>query len=445
MAPTSSWRSSTPASTSSTTPSARPTTPPACLEIWDQDIPAAGGANPPAGFQQIGKVYNAAAINAALAGSPPFNTIDNNGHGTHVAGIAAGNGRQDDRCSFPGRYVGVAPEADLVICRAITPPNGQSGAIRDALNWCAQAGTRNVDATHPVPRPWSWTRSSAATSAPTTARRSSTASSTRLPRPAGGPPPSLAVVAAAGNGRRARPTRTASSRRTARRRSPHHAPGSSVADILDIWYNGTATLSVTLTAPPNPAVPGPNTVGPIAPGAPGSPFPLGLMTIGVTASTSGGKKNTQISFNTPPKTSVRPGPWQLTLTETGGTAAVWDAWIATSHTDPFPTFDPAESVPARRRTGTVDLPGMSRNAITVANYKDGDGTLSDDSSRGPDAVAAGTPVGELKPTLAAPGSAVAAPRARDDPRSNSSCCDQRVIEKSGHSAWPRRTSPASSR
>jgi hypothetical protein len=40
---------------------------------------------------------------------------------------------------------------------------------------------------------------------------------------------------------------------------------------------------------------------------------------------------------------------------------------------------------------------------------------------------------ELKPTVAAPGSGVAAPRSRDDPDSNSSCCDQLVVDKSGTS------------
>jgi hypothetical protein len=80
-------------------------------------------------------------------------------------------------------------------------------------------------------------------------------------------------------------------------------------------------------------VPGPNTVGPIAPGTPGSPFPLGRMTIGISSSTapiasSNNKKQIQISFNIPPNTSVRPGAWQLMLTETGGTAAVWDEEVS---------------------------------------------------------------------------------------------------------------------
>ncbi len=112
------------------------------LELWDQAA-TTGGSNPPAPFQQVGRVYSTANVNAGITAGPPFASVDTNGHGTHVAGIAAGNGRQDDRCSFPGRYIGVAPEADLVIVKAIALPAGSTPAVNDAMQWCAQAGSRH--------------------------------------------------------------------------------------------------------------------------------------------------------------------------------------------------------------------------------------------------------------------------------------------------------------
>lgn len=57
--------------------------------------------------------YTNEQINAALDGSgPAIDSIDKVGHGTHVAGIAAGNGSASN-----GQFRGVAPEADLIIVK----------------------------------------------------------------------------------------------------------------------------------------------------------------------------------------------------------------------------------------------------------------------------------------------------------------------------------------
>lgn len=95
------------------------------LGIWDQTI----DGNPPEGFY-IGSFYGEADINAALSANSRTErmqivpSVDFSGHGTHVAGIAAGNGgiMQNDitaglGSSNPVGVVGVAPEASLLIIK----------------------------------------------------------------------------------------------------------------------------------------------------------------------------------------------------------------------------------------------------------------------------------------------------------------------------------------
>ncbi|MBN7774535.1 S8 family serine peptidase [Clostridium aminobutyricum] len=76
------------------------------LYLWDQSFPGA----PPTGFT-IGTEYTNSEINEALNSEMPYSVIPSSdflGHGTAVAGIAAGNGRVQR---------GVAPQASLIIVK----------------------------------------------------------------------------------------------------------------------------------------------------------------------------------------------------------------------------------------------------------------------------------------------------------------------------------------
>lgn len=77
------------------------------LYLWDQTETG----TPPAGFI-AGAEYSQQQLNEALNSPRPLdvvNSTDRNGHGTAVAGIAAGNGRASD-----GVNMGVAPQADII-------------------------------------------------------------------------------------------------------------------------------------------------------------------------------------------------------------------------------------------------------------------------------------------------------------------------------------------
>lgn len=92
--------------------------------LWDQSLRPREGERAPNGYE-VGVEYTQETINKALMSQTPVErgsliaSRDTSGHGTAVAGIAAGNGRSagaDYR-----RYAGVAPESELLIVKLGNP------------------------------------------------------------------------------------------------------------------------------------------------------------------------------------------------------------------------------------------------------------------------------------------------------------------------------------
>ncbi len=83
------------------------------LYLWDQTI----AGTPPEGYRN-GSLYTSEEINEALAQNERneqlsiIPSVDTSGHGTHVLGICAGNGRASN-----GRYRGVAYESDIIVVK----------------------------------------------------------------------------------------------------------------------------------------------------------------------------------------------------------------------------------------------------------------------------------------------------------------------------------------
>ena len=100
------------------------------FRLWDQTIEG----NPPTEYAS-GTEYTREQINEALQsgnrGLVP--SRDTSGHGTAVAGVAAGNGRNSE-----GVYRGVASESELVVVKLGTPRTGgfpRTTELMQALNY----------------------------------------------------------------------------------------------------------------------------------------------------------------------------------------------------------------------------------------------------------------------------------------------------------------------
>ncbi len=89
--------------------------------LWDQSLAPGEGRVPPEGYA-LGAEYTAEQINEALKQTTLEGrrrivpSVDTSGHGTAVAGVAAGNGRNSN-----GQYAGVAPQSGLLVVKLGNP------------------------------------------------------------------------------------------------------------------------------------------------------------------------------------------------------------------------------------------------------------------------------------------------------------------------------------
>ncbi len=372
------------------------------LRIWDQGMTAQAGEAPPAGYT-FGVEYTDTQINAALASATPTTVVrhtDPGAHGTHVAGIAAGNGRT------PGSFVGVAPEADLIVVSNIFLGRdfGDSVQTADAIRYIfATAAAMN--------RPCVINLSQGVNAG---AHDGTTLLERAINQELGFP--GRAYVVSAGNDANDQIYAGGEVPGPGAMVLPFNIPASDrERDGIDVWYAGTGRLSVSVTnpagqstpvlAPPATLVAGPSLQNHVLPGG-------NRIVIDSRLNDPQNHDNRIfIEIQRGAAANIAPGAWSVSLTNAGASPVTYDTWIerilftnpVTGQADPIPRWTASPDSVSK----TVGIPAGAREAIAVGSYRTKlstgadagatKGQISVFSARGP------TRDGRIKPDIAAPG------------------------------------------
>ncbi len=400
------------------------------LAVWDQST-AVG--RPPRGFS-YGAECTAPQINARDCPQ-----VDRNGHGTHVAGIAAGDGSATGRGQLAYRYIGMAPEADLLVVKLADLTT--SRAI-DALSYLKAKATAlgkpivvNLSFGSPLGPHDGTTNLEQAVDAFT------------------GPddvPGAVAVVAAGNDAQTlegnplhavgcfqaepsppACPTDIAALPGAIPAAVSFVVPAKTTSVFLEVWYPGSATLGVRVTEPSTCATSSASLNGtPVVTAS----TPCGNIVIAAgNTNETNGDRSTVVALTS--SSQLTSGIWSLAITgdDLPPTSATrFDVWSDAEPSGSAPVFNTLGSPKS-----TIIMPASSAEAIAVVPYVSKTswvsliagccslpathgtlGTLASYASQGPVRPCTACAAVPQKPDLAAPGLMITSSfssRVPDDP------------------------------
>ena len=295
------------------------------LAIWDQGLVPRAGESSPAGFT-YGVEYRAPQINAALAAPDPFAVVRHRDlqipgdgfHGTHVAGIAAGDGSVAGSGQPPFTFLGVAPEADLVVVANTRGAAAGQRGLGDSAD-TLDAARYILDLAEALGRPVVINQSQGDNLGP---HDGTSLLERGLDNLLGGT--GRAMVKSAGNeGNR---NRHASGAVPLGGGQPVQftMPARTAPVTIDVWYSGTDRFDVTITPPGG----GPTPI--VSPGATTAVNVTGgnsVFTDSAVGDPGNGDSRIFIVLSRAGAATVTPGTWTITLMGTTVSNGLWDAWI----------------------------------------------------------------------------------------------------------------------
>jgi len=381
--------------------------------LWDQRASGAAGA-PPAGFSYGGEC-TPAMINDALGGNVAACTQPSGGgHGTHVGGIAAGNGQASGNGQIAYRMIGMAPDADLLVANALGNGVTSNAAVLDGIAYMKAKAAA-------LGKPLVVNLSLGSYFGP----RDGTSNFEQGLNNLGGP--GVILVAAAGNEStdaiRATGTITQGGSATV----GFNVPGTVTDGQLEIWYPGVNSYGVNLTGP------GCAVSITVNPGDSPGTIASACGAIEITSTTTQPNNDDRqilIRIGSSGTSTLKPGAWTLTLignAVTGGSATfsiicgeTGAGLTFTTNSGPTITEILTDTSSAKRVIGVAaystryswnSLSGQVTNGDMFGPLTD----ISDFSSRGPRrscSNAAKCPA-VMKPEIAAPGAMIMAAYAFD--------------------------------
>jgi subtilisin family serine protease len=413
------------------------------LAVWDQ---SSSVGRPPRGFS-YGAECTAAQINERDCPE-----VDREGHGTHVAGIAAGDGSATSHDQPAYQYIGMAPEANLLVVKLRAQTTTR---VIDALDYLHRKAVAlgkpivvNLSLGSPLGPHDGTTDLERAIDVFTTQGIVLSDPDPTKARTLG----AVVVVAAGNSGQYVPPSPTPSDPTLIPAPVPLHATGcfqgvvacppgitalsagapaavsftvpgdvstkpDTVSVTLDLWYPGSATLGVSVQQSTPGCIAGPASLN-------GSTFvsvstPCGKIVISAAGTQSNGDRTTQVLITH--STRITPGVWTLSIIPDSipGTTR-FDVWSDASPSDNRIGFYSLASAAT-----TIEFPASAAGAIAVVPYITKPSWVSliqgccqldpalgkinyiaTYASRGPLRQCATCAVPPQKPELAAPGLAV---------------------------------------